>query len=309
MARAHVCPDDYHYSWDRARSPVLEIDDGDTVAFELPEVFGGQLTRDSTVADLGTLDMKRVYALAGPVAVSGAEPGDALEVEVLDVRTRGWGWTATFPGFGLLAEDLPETRLHIWDIPDGDFAHFADVARIPLKPFCGTMGVCPDLEGRHPVMPPGHFGGNLDFRDLTRGASLLLPVQIRSASFSVGDPHAAQGDGEICSSALEAPSSATLRFRLHKDRPIPAPQAVVPPSGLQAGVDGGRYVTLGVSGDLMTAARDAARAMVEHMSRTYGLEVADAYLLASVVVDLRIASIVNKPNWVVAAHLPLGIFA
>ncbi|MBX5465358.1 MAG: acetamidase/formamidase family protein [Clostridia bacterium] len=305
MARRYF-PDRVHFRWDKRLEPVLTIDPGDVVVYDLRDVTDGQIGPDSTAEVLGRLDWDRVYALAGPLAVRGAEPGDTLEIEVLDLHTRGWAWTGTIPGFGLLAEDFQEAHLYIWDTSNGRSARFLDVAEIPLRPFCGTMGVSPDTAEPLPIMPPGHFGGNLDIRDLTVGSRLYLPVQVPGALFSVGDPHNAQGDGEVCVSAMEGPLVGAFRFRLHKGRRIPGPQFEV--SAPLRAPDERYFVTTGVGPDLMEAAKEAVRAMVDHVAREYRIEPVDAYVLASVTVDLKISEVVDQPNWVVSAYLPLSIF-
>ncbi|HEY9389687.1 MAG TPA: acetamidase/formamidase family protein [Mycobacteriales bacterium] len=308
MARVYHFPDQVHFRWDPRLDPVLTVEDGDTVVFELRDVTDGQISPTSTAEILAELDWDRVYALAGPIAVAQAQPGDTVEIEVVDLHTRGWGWTGTIPGFGLLADEFGDPHLHIWDLSDGQTAPFADIATIPVRPFCGTMGVCPDTAEPLAVMPPGHFGGNIDCRDLVRGARLFLPVQVPGAYFSVGDPHAAQGDGEVCVTAIECPMWASLRFRLHRGRSIPAPQFQTP-GPLRAGIgDAGYHATMGVATDLMTAARDATRAMVDHISHTYRIEPVDAYVLSSVVVDLKLTEVVDAPRWIVSAYLPLSIF-
>jgi acetamidase/formamidase len=304
----HYFPDRVHFRWDDRLTPVLTIAPGDTVVYDLRDVTDGQIGPRSSSDILGRLDWDRVYALAGPLAVEGAEPGDTHEIEVLDLHTRGWGWTGTIPGFGLLAEDFNEPYLHIWDLSDGRTARFHDIARIPLRPFCGTMGVTPRTPEPLPVMPPGHFGGNVDCRDLVVSSRLYLPVQVQGALFSVGDPHAAQGDGEVCVSALECPMSGAFRFHLHKGVAHRTPHFRTP-GPLRSGIeDAGYYATMGVGPDLMGAAKEAVRAMVDHIARTYRLEPIDAYLLASVVVDLKISEVVDQPNWIVSAYLPLSIF-
>lgn len=309
MARTHYFPaDQVHFRWDTGLEPALTVADGDTVVFELRDVTDGQISPASRADVLDTLDWDRVYALAGPIAVDRAEPGDTVEIEVVDLHTRGWGWTGTIPGFGLLAEEFGDAHLHVWDLSDGRTAPFGDVATIPLRPFCGTMGVCPDTAEPLAVMPPGHFGGNIDCRDLVRGSRLFLPVQVPGAYFSVGDPHAAQGDGEVCVTAIECPMWASLRFRLHRGRSLPAPQFQTP-GPLRSGIgDAGYYATMGVAPDLMTAAKDATRAMVDHLSDTYRIEPVEAYVLSSVVVDLKITEVVDAPQWIVSAYLPLSIF-
>ncbi len=213
MAREHEVPaGQIHFRWDNSLEPALEVEPGDVVHYELQEVSGGQIRPTSTAADLGRMNMDHIYPLAGPVYVNGAVPGDALEVAIVDLRPGSWGRTAILPDLGLLPEDFSESYLRIWDLSARDYAELRRDIRIPLDPFLGTTGVAPDEAGPFPVMPPGKFGGNMDIRHLTKGATLLLPVWVDGALFSCGDAHAVQGDGEVCISAIEAPMSATLRF-------------------------------------------------------------------------------------------------
>ena len=144
MARTHYFPDDrVHFTWDAGNEPVLTVESGDTVVVHTRDVSDNQITPESTAADIDRLDWDRVYPLAGPIAVEGAEPGDTLAVEVLDIHTEGWGWTAILPGLGLLADDFSDAYLRVFDISDGQFARLESAA-IPLDPFLGTMGVCPE---------------------------------------------------------------------------------------------------------------------------------------------------------------------
>ena len=254
------------------------------------------------------LDWDRVYPLNGPIGVAGAEPGDTLAVEILDIHTQGWGWTAVLPGLGLLPEDFPDAYLRIFDISGGEFAHLRDDIAIPLAPFFGTMGVCPGGASAQPIMPPGTFGGNMDTRQLVAGSTLYLPVQVEQALFSCGDAHGCQGDGEVCVTGLEAPMYATLRFTLHKGRSIPSPQYRTP-APLTPRVDSAPfYGTTGVGGDLYAAAQDAIRAMVDHIHQTYDLPPVDAYLLCSLAVDLKISEIVDAGQYIVSALLPEAVF-
>ena len=309
MAQTHYFPEDkVHYVWDNELDPVLTVAPGDTVVYRTREVSDGQISPNSTTEVLNALDWERLYPLAGPVAVEGAEPGDAVEVQVLDIHTEGWGWSAVLPGFGLLSEDFTEPHLKIFDLSPGDYTPFKDGIAIPIEPFFGTMGVSPVGSEKPLVMPPGPFGGNMDTRHLTRGSRLFLPVQVPGALFSVGDAHAAQGDGEVCVTGIECPMYAALRFDLHKGRNLPAPQFATP-GPLTPRVEGaGWYATMGVNPDLMQAAKDSLRAMVEHISTTYHMEPVEAYVLASLVVDLKISEIVDQPNWIVSSYLPLSIF-
>src|SRR5215210_5723263 len=301
MARTHYFPaDDVHFTGDEGREPVMTVESGDTVVVHTRDIIDNQITPESTTADIDRLDWDRVYPLAGPIAVDGAEPGDTLAVEVLDLHTEGWGWTAILPGLGLLADDFADAYLRVFDISAGEFAHLGPAA-IPLDPFLGTMGVCPAGATEQPVMPPGTFGGNMDTRQLNVGTTLFLPVQVEGARFSTGDAHGVQGDGEVCVTGLEAPMYASLRFTLVKGRSIPAPQYRT--AGRPSPI-GPLYGTTGVGGDLYAAAQDAVRTMVDHVHGTYGLSREDAYLLCSLCVDLRISEVVDAGQYVVSAHLP-----
>jgi acetamidase/formamidase len=297
-----------HFTWDADNEPVLEIDSGDTVVVWTRDVSDNQITPDSDTSVIASLNWDRVYPLNGPIAVRGAAPGDTLAIEVLDIHTQGWGWTAILPGLGLLPDDFPDAYLRIFDTSHGDVAYMRDDIVIPLEPFFGTMGVCPAGAKAQPVMPPGIFGGNMDTRQLTRGSTLYLPVQVDQALFSCGDAHGAQGDGEVCVTGLEAPMFASLRFTLEQGRSIPGPQYRTP-APLTPRVDSAPfYGTTGIGGDLYVAAQEAIRAMVDHISSTYELGREDAYLLCSLVVDLKISEIVDAGQYIVSALLPEAVF-
>jgi acetamidase/formamidase len=309
MPRTHQLPDErVHYQWDTGNEPVLTIDSGDTVVVWTRDVSDNQIGPDSDTSVIAGLDWDRVYPLCGPIAVDGAEPGDTLAIEILDIHTQGWGWTAVLPGLGLLAEDFPDAYLRVFDLSHGDVAYMREDIEIPLEPFLGTMGVCPAGASAQPVMPPGRFGGNMDTRQLVRRATLYLPVEVERALFSCGDAHGAQGDGEVCVTGLEAPMFASLRFTLHKGRSIPGPQYRTPPPLTPRVNSAPFYGTTGVGGDLYVAAQDAVRAMVDHISTTYALGREDAYLLCSLTVDLKISEIVDAGQYIVSALLPEAIF-
>ncbi|HWM09095.1 MAG TPA: acetamidase/formamidase family protein [Solirubrobacteraceae bacterium] len=310
MPRTHYLPDTerVHYTWDEGHEPVLSVDSGDTVVVWTREVSDNQITRESDTSVIAGVDWDRVYPLAGPIVVDGAEPGDTLAVEILDIRTQGWGWSAVFPGLGLLPDEFPDAYLRIFDISNGSFAYFRDDVAVPLAPFFGTMGVCPAGASGVPIMPPGTFGGNMDTRQLVRGSTLFLPVQLPGARFSCGDAHGCQGDGEVCVTGLEAPMYAALRFTLEKGRSLPGPQYRTP-APLTPLVDAMPfYATTGVGGDLYVAAQDATRAMVDHIVQVSGLDPIDAYMLASLCVDLKISEIVDAGQYIVSALLPEAVF-
>ena len=295
--------------WDCTIPPALHIAPGDTVEFECIDATSGQLTPSSTVKDLETLDFSLINPISGPVFVDGAEPGDALKVTLLGFSPSGWAWTAIVPNFGLLQKDFPSPSLRTWDY-DKSFskpAVFSSFAKVPLKPFCGTIGVAP-AEGTLPTLPPHASGGNMDVRDITVGVELFLPVQVPGALFSIGDPHAAQGDGEVCGCAIESPMGVAVKFDLVKNENLKFPRFRTP-GPVTRHLDAKGYdVTTGIGPDLMIASQDAVRGMIDLLGREQHMSAEDAYMLCSVCADMRISEIVDQPNWVVSCYLPRVVF-
>jgi acetamidase/formamidase len=306
----HVGQDSAHFNWDNSIEPVLEIESGEDVELQVRDASGGQLDRDSDLAAVAALDFTRVNPVTGPVFVKGATPGDVLAIDILELRPRDWGWTAIIPGFGLLQDEFTDPWLRISRVDaSAGRVRFGGGVTLPYEPFPGTIGVAPAEPGEHSVVPPSKWGGNMDTKHLRAGATLFLPVGVEGALFSVGDTHAAQGDGEVCGTAVEAPMDIAVRLSVRKDLRIEAPQYVVPEAS--APVErraGGWYVCTGVGPDLWEATRDATRALVEHMVEDRGRGREEAYAIASVAADLRIHEVVDAPNWVVGAFLPLDIF-
>ena len=303
----HDVPDIYNRLWTPQHEPVLSIRSGDTIGFDVRDAADGQLDSYRNGDPIPDRDGSRSYPLRGPIMVDGAEPGDVLEIEPLEFTPLGWGFTASRPGAGLLPNDFTEPHIYKWDLSNGQTADFLDVATVPLRPFLGVLACTPATAEPLPVMPPGNFGGNMDIRDLVVGTKIYLPVGLSGARFMFGDPHAAQGDGEVCVTAIEAPLSGCLKVTLHKGRSIRSPQFQT--SGpLRPGIeDMGFYATTGIGPDLHEAARESLRNMIDHMCFTYKIEPHEAYLLSSVVVDLKISEIVDAPNWIVSAYLPLSV--
>ncbi len=301
----------HHHGWNRDNPPALRVAPGDSVLFETVDSSGGQLSPHSTLDSLRALDFGRVNPVTGPVHVDGAEPGDALVVRIEHFGPSGWGWTANIPGFGLLADQFPDPALHLWRY-DADTlapAAFGSFARVPLKPFAGTIGVAPAEPGLHSVVPPRRVGGNLDTRDLGAGTTLVLPVEVAGALFSIGDTHAAQGDGEVCGTAIESPMTVALRFELLKGQAPRFPRYELP-GPVTRHLDGHGYdVTTGIGPDLHGCARDAVSGMIDLLVARHGMDPVEAYMLASVAADLRISEIVDVPNMVVSLYLPRVLFA
>jgi acetamidase/formamidase len=299
-----------HMSWDNARAPAVTIAPGDTVDFKDIDAMMGQISPQSIAKDLGTLDFGRINPVAGPVYVDGAEPGDTLKVTIQSFEPSGWAWTGVIPDFGLLAEDFPKPALHIWSY-DKSFsspAAFGSFARVPVKPFCGTTGVAPAEAGSFSTIPPYATGGNMDIRDLTVGVELYLPIKVKGALYSIGDPHVAQGDGEVCGTAIESPMSVSVKLDLIKGGDLRYPRFTTP-GPVSRHLDGEGYeVASGIGPDLMEAAKNAVRGMIDLLGKTRGLSAENAYMLCSVCADLRISEIVDRPNWVVSCYLPRIVF-
>ncbi|MHA1599455.1 MAG: acetamidase/formamidase family protein [Alphaproteobacteria bacterium] len=300
----------HHFGWDNATPPVLSVAPGDSIEFETVDSSGGQLNVESSVADVAALDFAKVNPVTGPVYVDGAEPGDALKVTIESFVPSGWGWTAIIPGFGLLADQFPDPALNIWKYDAVGLAPaiYGPGGRVPLKPFCGTIGLAPGEAGLHSIVPPRHVGGNMDIRDLCAGTELYLPVEVAGALFSVGDTHAAQGDGEVCGTAIESPMSLALTFDLVKGVNLRFPRYETP-GPVSRHVDGkGYHVTTGIGPDLMQDAKDALSGMIDLLGEKHGLAAAEAYMLCSACADLRISEIVDQPNWVVSLYFPKIVF-
>jgi acetamidase/formamidase len=304
----HVAREQFHLAWDPAIPPLQTVPSGSTVDFDCLDASGGQLNAQSTVADLAILDFARVDQVNGPIAVEGAEPGDTLQVDLLEFEPDGWGWTASIPGFGLLADDFPDPAYKVTPVPGSSgWTEFWPGVRVPLAPFCGEIGVAP-VTGPRSTIPPDTHGGNMDTRHLVAGSTLFLPVFVPGANLSMGDGHATQGDGEVCGTAIETPIRALVRLTVRKDLHLTAPEFLAAPDPNAEIRNGRRYATDGVGDDPMTAARDATRRMIDWLGREHGLSAVDAYMLCSVAVDLRISEIVDMPNVIVTAYCPLALF-
>ncbi len=296
----------HHFGWDNSLPAAVRITPGESLEFEVVDSAAGQLSPLSTVADVPRLDFSRVNPVTGPVFVEGARPGDVLKVTLLSFTPSGWGWTANIPGFGLLEDEFKEPALHVWKYDAATLAPamFGRWGKVPLKPFAGTIGVAPAEPGMHSVIPPRRVGGNMDVRDLSQGTELYLPVEVAGALFSVGDTHAAQGDGEVCGTAIESPMRVALQFDLIGELPLSYPRFRTPGPVTRHLDEKGYDVTTGIGPDLMQAARAAVRSMIDLLTWRHGMPAIDAYLLCSVCGDLRISEIVDLPNWTVSFYFP-----
>jgi len=301
----HSCPrcDSLHLTWNNCTAPALRVSPGEVFQLVCPEASNGLLGRSSTAADAAQVDFRRTDPLCGPVYVEGAEPGDALKIDVLDLTLGDWGWTALLPEFGLLTEDFKQSYFRAFSLSSGSVDIFGE--SFSIKPMMGVLGVAPEQKGDFSSVTPTNAGGNIDVRYLTSGSSIYLPVFNHGALISGGDGHALQGEGEISGVAIEAPMTATLRVTVLKDRYLPAPMI---DCSTKPYTETEYRSFLGIGPDLMIAAKDAARFAVDELARALDVEPYEAYAVLGMVGELRIHEIVDQPNWVVGCMIPRRLF-
>ena len=347
-----------HNRWHPDIPPIVEVDEGEEVALETRAATDGYLTPRSTEADLAAMEAGAIHPLTGPVLVKGARPGDLLEVEFMDIVPQPWAFTAIIPGLGFLRDIMTIPFLVHWDIADG-WATSRQLrgVRIPGASFMGVSGVAPsraqleawtrreadllarggmvfppDATGAVPAsgpaavhglrtLPPRENGGNFDVKHLSKGGKLLLPVSVEGALFSTGDAHFAQGDGEVCVTAVEMGSTCIVRFRVRRgeaerqnirwprferssyfiDPRYAAPERFIATMGMPVTPDG-----VNDGENLNLACRNAILNMMA-LLQDRGFSREQAYVICSVAVDLRISNVVDLPNVVVSALLPEAI--
>lgn len=352
-------PSTGHNRWHPDIPPVLRCEPGDEVILETRDAFDGQMGPDATLETVAAPNLDVVHPLTGPVFVEGAEPGDVLEVEILDVEPDRYGYTVQVPGFGFLRDVFPDPFKVNWEIADG-WATAPDLpgVRIPGSPFMGTIGLTPGHEllvrtaAREQALldrggfvlppspssavpddrriaaealrtiPPREQAGNVDIKQLGKGARLRIPVDTPGALFSAGDAHFAQGDCETCGTAIEMRATLRVRFGLRKgeaaekgirdlqfardDYYLPpnyaAPRRFYATTGISVTKDGENHAE-----DATLAARNALLNMIEHLTER-GWTRQQAYAICSVAVDLKISQLVDVPNMLVSAFLPEDIF-
>jgi formamidase len=352
-------PNTGHNRWHPDIPPLVRCEPGDEVVLETRDAFDGQMGPDATLETVAAPDLDVVHPLTGPVYVEGAEPGDLLEVEILDVEPDSYGFTVQVPGFGFLRDEFPDPFKVSWDIADG-WATSADLpgVRIPGSPFMGTIGLSPgarllaETTAREQALldrggfvlppspvsavpadpriaaealrtiPPREQAGNVDIKQLGKGARLLIPVDTPGALFSAGDGHFAQGDCETCGTAVEMQATLRVRFAVHKgeaadkgirdlrfsrdDYYLPpefaAPRRFYATTGISVTKDGENH-----GEDITLAARNALLNMIDHLTER-GWTRQQAYAICSVAVDLKISALVDVPNMLVSAFLPEDIF-
>lgn len=276
--------------------PVLTVPSGAVIEVYTEEASDGQLTPESTVEDLDDLDFDPIHPLTGPVYVEDAEPGDVLKVTLHKIELGDWGWTAVIPGFGFLADEFDQPWLKTFTFEDGgNSARFSDDISIPLKPFPGVMGVAPDTDEMLSTIPPRYNGGNMDDPHMVEGTTIYFPVFVEGALFSIGDTHAAQGMGEVCGTAIEAPMRIVYEIEVLKGgRSIPEPE-----------YESDDYYAVTAFGETIDEASEkATRYMIDYLEAEHGMDRYDAYALASLAGDLKIAEVVDVPHMLVTMHMP-----
>jgi formamidase len=337
-----------HNRWHPDIEPIAFVEAGEELTLEVRDGADGQFTVASTAADISQLEFGRSHPLTGPIHVDGAMPGDVLEVEIVRHETAAFGFTPVVPGFGFLADQFPEPFLARWAI-EGDQARSEEIPGVTIAGavFAGVIGLAPSHEllalqlererrlaeqgfavaEPEPItavpvvaaagartVPSRENGGNLDVRQLGAGSRLYLPIHVPGALFSVGDLHFAQGDGEVCGSAIEVSGAITLRLSVLKDvRPHPA----FPSYRAVGGTSGPSFVTTGISVsergdaewmDVRLGARRALLALIDYLCEVRGLTREAAYVVTSVAAELRISQIVDVPHPLVSAAIPFAIF-
>ncbi|WP_221406718.1 acetamidase/formamidase family protein [Ekhidna lutea] len=285
--------DQTHNKWSRTIEPVLSINSGEVVEISTAEATDGQLTIDSDTSDLMNLSFEPIHPLTGPIYVNEAQPGDVIAVTLHKIEIGDWGWTAILPGFGFLADEYTEPHLKTFELAGKNNVRFADGINIPLKPFPGVLGVAPDTDSLLSTIPPRANGGNMDDPNIVEGTTVYLPVFVEGALFSIGDAHAAQGLGEVCGTAIEAPMKFLVEIELLKGVSIKEPQYE----------NDDVYAVTAYATTLDEAAKKATRYMIDYLKNNHGLSGNDAYMLCSLAGDLKIAEVVDVPHMLVTMSI------
>ena len=294
--------------WDNSVAPRVTVAPGDTVTLDMHDASDNQAQPGMSGADFGKIDFTKIHALTGPIAIDGAEPGDQVAVDILDYQHKGYAWTSIIPGMGLLNDFVDEHFLFHWKLEDTVTRSMPGV-ELELAPFCGIIGVQRQEPGEFRTRPPGPFGGNMDVRHLTAGARLHLPVFVPGAGLCAGDCHAAQGDGEVSINGMEAPMQVTFKLDLIKNKPLAGPylQAsgqLLPERYTQKPF----HVFIESDENPREACKRAVLRAIEYIVDRIGVSREQAYVLCSVVLDLKISQLVNQPLTTISAYLPEAIF-
>jgi len=300
QAEYFLTKDQGHNRWSRTIPPVLTVPSGAVIEVETKEASDEQISATSTVEDFLSMDGSKVHPLTGPVYVEGAEVGDVLAVTLHEIEPLGWGWTGARPGGGFLPDAATEPYFKTFQIEKGaTTTRFSDTISIPIKPFPGVMGVAPDTDEMLRTRPPRENGGNMDDKHMTEGTVVYFPILVEGALFSIGDTHAAQGDGEVSGIAIEAPMRIVYQLDVIKGgRKISEPQYETDEF----------YAVTAFAPTIDEAARKATGFMIDYLVDEHHMEPTEAYSLCSLAGDLKIAEVVDLPNVLVSMHMAKSIF-
>src|SRR5580765_8991014 len=255
--------------------PVLEVGPGETVTFETNDCFTGQIqSEDDLVTEI---DLEQINGATGPVAVRGAEPGDSLVAEILDVRPIEWGVATLIPGFGQLIDEVHAPLTRMFDVRDGEIRMNGRVS-FPARPMVGVVGVATDGEELSNGLA-GRHGGNLDDHLHGKGAKIFFPVRQRGGMFAVGDMHASMGDGEICFTGVEIAGEVDIRFDLLKGKQATWPVTELADRWLP------HATATGYEEALQLVCEEAARLLVDQ----HGFTMEEAFIFLSVACDVGVA--------------------
>ncbi|MGH7546048.1 MAG: acetamidase/formamidase family protein [Gemmatimonadota bacterium] len=295
----HLTHEQTHNRWSRDIPPAVRVPSGAVIEVETEDATDGQLTAASTAADIANVAFDPIHPLTGPVFVLDAQPGDVLAVTLHEIEVGNWGWAAVFPGFGFLADEFDEPWIRTWRFgPREAVARFNDRIAIPLRPFAGVMGVAPATDSMLSTIPPRANGGNMDNRHLVAGTTVYFPVFVEGALFSIGDTHAAQGDGEVSGTAIEAPMRIVYEVNVRKGgRTIEEPQYETAEE----------YAVTAFATTIDEAAKKATRYMIDYLVSEHGLTRTEAYVLCSLAADLKISEVVDVPHVLVSMHIPKSV--
>ncbi|GAM91523.1 hypothetical protein ANO11243_095750 [Dothideomycetidae sp. 11243] len=308
-------------SFSRNHKPMVTIDSGEEVSFDNTHAGFNKITQSTTDVEVQTMGLKSLGDLEsctgpiyidGPVYVRGAEPGDTLKVEILELQTGSWGWTAVFPGLGLLKDDIPGPHIKTFELGT-DHAVFKQGVHIPCQPFYGTMGVAPgDDTDLHPLFPVNAIGGNFDCRYIGQGAVMYLPINTPGALFSVGDAHYSQGDGEITGTALETTMRSRIRLTVIKGKiPLKSPHYETNPDRVKEmhSVGGkGEHGVLATAPTRESAIQEAVRGVLDWLVSEKDLTRVEAYMLFSIAGNLKMMHDLGLELFTVSASIPQGLF-
>ena len=308
-------------SFNKNHEPLITIESGEEVSFDNRHAGFHRITQHITDADMVSMgleslaDVERCIGpiyVDGPVYVNGAEAGDTLKVEILDLQTGDWGWTAIFPGLGLLKDEMPGPHVKTFDLR-ADHTVFKPGIHVPAQPFYGTMGVAQSADGDlHPLFPRNDIGGNFDCRYLGQGAVMYLPINVRGALFAVGDAHYSQGDGEITGTALETTMRSRMRLTVVKDHKTlrsPHYETNLERVKQMHSVGGvGEYGVLATAADRESAVKEAVGGLLDWLVAEKGLDRVEGYMLFSIAGNLSTMHDLGLEVFTISASMPLGLF-